>query len=157
MINGRKLEIGPGEDRIGDDWRTVDTTLRPGVVDVVCEWGTDRLPFDDEKFSLVYASHVLEHVPWHKTLFALADVHRVLAPGGVLEVHVPNFDVLADAVRSERCLDDHAEQGLNSELHWVAERLFHFGCCPQWHRACFNESHLRWCLVRTGFVSAAHQ
>ncbi len=33
----------------------------------------------------------------------------------------------------------------------IAERLFHMGPSEQWHRACFNEEHLKWCLYKAGF------
>lgn len=46
-----------------------------------------RLPFPPESFDCVYCSHVLEHVPDDAT--ALAEVHRVLRPGGWAMVQVP--------------------------------------------------------------------
>lgn len=150
----RQLEIGPGSERLEGDWTTLDCVKRPGVVDVVCRWGEERLPFPDNTFELVHAAHVLEHVPWYQTVDALREAKRVLRPGGTLELHVPNFDVLIRAARSRSCLDDHAESGLNGELHWmhwVAERLFHLGEEYDWHKACFNGNHLKWCLEKAGF------
>lgn len=147
------LEIGPGAHRLGPEWLTMDS--QPGEnVDLVCRWGAVPIPLPDESIELVYASHVLEHVPWYQTLFALKDVWRILKPYGRIEIHVPDLDVLIRAVQEERCLDDHAEQGVNRSLnwmHWVAERLFHMAPEPQWHRACFNASHLEWCLQQAGF------
>lgn len=150
----RRLDIGPGEERLPGQWTTVDCCERPGVVDKVCQWGAEPLPFPDNTFDLVHASHVLEHIPWHQTIDALKDARRVLRQGGVLELHVPDFDTLMRAAESRCCLDDHAEGGLNQEMHWmhwVAERLFHFGSEQQWHRACFNKEHLTWCLSKAGF------
>lgn len=152
----RQLEIGPGEGRLPGDWITMDCVARPGVVDHVCTWGAERLPAADDSFDLVYAAHVLEHVPWFRTIAALREARRVLAPGGRIELHVPDLDVLTGAIRAQCCLDDYAEADLNAELHWmhwVAERLFHLGEERQWHRACFNEAHLRWCLQTAGFVN----
>lgn len=151
----RWLEIGPGLQQLQGPWTTLDCQPRPGVVDTVCQWGEDPLPFASDLFDLVYASHVLEHVPWYRTVDALREAHRVLRLGGVIEIHVPNFDILIQAVTERRALDDHAEGKHNQELHWmhwVAERLFHCGDETQWHRACFNSDHLRWCLTRAGFL-----
>ena len=148
------LEIGPDERRLDGPWVTLDAVPRPGVVDHVCRWGEEKLPFGDNTFELVYASHVLEHIPWFQTVDSLREVWRILAPGGTIELHVPDFHVLATAAEFEKCGDIHAEADLNHELHWmhwVAERLFHMGPEAQWHRACFNASHLRWCLQRAGF------
>jgi SAM-dependent methyltransferase len=45
------------------------------------------LPFADSTYDIVYASHVLEHVPDDGR--ALAEIHRILAPGGIAILPVP--------------------------------------------------------------------
>lgn len=45
------------------------------------------LQFDDQSFDLVYASHVLEHIDDDRR--ALAEVRRVLRPGGIAILPVP--------------------------------------------------------------------
>lgn len=45
------------------------------------------LPFDDERFDVVIANHVLEHVD--DDLAAFREVHRVLRPGGFAVLQVP--------------------------------------------------------------------
>lgn len=53
------------------------------------EQGTlEALPFPDASFDIVTAKHVLEHT--ERPLAALADMRRVLRPGGVLLVVVPD-------------------------------------------------------------------
>lgn len=53
------------------------------------EQGTlDALPFPDGSFDIVTAKHVLEHT--ERPLAALAEIRRVLRPGGVLLVVVPD-------------------------------------------------------------------
>ncbi|MGD0588775.1 MAG: class I SAM-dependent methyltransferase [Thermoplasmata archaeon] len=49
-----------------------------------------RLPFRDESFDLVVASHVLEHL--YDPVGALKEFSRVLRPGARLSIGVPNFD-----------------------------------------------------------------
>ncbi len=49
----------------------------------------EHLPFEDERFSVVLMKHVLEHTP--EPLTALAEVRRVLKPGGVVLVAVPDL------------------------------------------------------------------
>jgi SAM-dependent methyltransferase len=45
------------------------------------------LPFDDGEFDHVIASEVLEHIP--DDVAAIAELHRVLKPGGTIAVSVP--------------------------------------------------------------------
>lgn len=46
-----------------------------------------RLPFADASYDVVYASHVLEHVPDDRR--AIAEIRRVLRPGGIAVLPVP--------------------------------------------------------------------
>jgi ubiquinone/menaquinone biosynthesis C-methylase UbiE len=46
-----------------------------------------KLPFSDGVYDIVYASHVLEHVP--DDLAAIAEIRRILAPGGIAILPVP--------------------------------------------------------------------
>jgi hypothetical protein len=43
----------------------------------------------------LYASHVLEHFAWPRALLVLAEWARVLRPGGVLKVAVPDMELFA--------------------------------------------------------------
>ncbi len=66
-------------------YTTVD--LEREGVDLFCD--ILALPFADASFDLVYASHVLEHVPDDQS--AIAEIHRVLAPGGLAVLPVPFY------------------------------------------------------------------
>lgn len=50
-----------------------------------------RLPFPDATFDFVSCFEMIEHITDHETL--LAEVHRVLAPGGRFVVSTPNKDI----------------------------------------------------------------
>jgi len=45
------------------------------------------LPFDDASYDLAYASHVLEHIV--EDLAAIAEIRRILRPGGIAVLPVP--------------------------------------------------------------------
>ena len=59
----------------------------------LCMEGVDHLvdiqdlPFEDEVYDFVYASHVLEHIPDDKK--AIGEIRRILKPGGVAILPVP--------------------------------------------------------------------
>jgi SAM-dependent methyltransferase len=46
-----------------------------------------QLPFDDSDFDVVIVSEVLEHIPQDRA--AIAEVHRVVRPGGLAAITVP--------------------------------------------------------------------
>jgi len=49
---------------------------------------------NSESVDLIYASHILEHFSWHETLKVLKEWRRVLKPGGILRLGVPDFPTL---------------------------------------------------------------
>ena len=49
---------------------------------------TNRIPYDDNTFDLVFADNVMEHVPDPDTVFS--EIRRVLRPGGVFLAKTPN-------------------------------------------------------------------
>lgn len=66
--------------------------------DVVANFDTDRLaPLGDESQDFVVASHVLEHLA--EPLGFLAEIHRVLVPGGLALILLPDRRYTFDRVR----------------------------------------------------------
>jgi SAM-dependent methyltransferase len=96
----RILEVGCGPaefwkqnlERIDASWKLTLTDLSPRMVEAARAALGDRaeyvfadveeLPFADESFDVVLASHMLYHVPDRPKAFA--EIRRVLAGGGVL-------------------------------------------------------------------------
>lgn len=63
----------------------------------------DNLSFiADESVDVIYNCHVLEHFKRRETLRVLLEWHRVLRPGGVLRIAVPDFSALCDVYLSQR-------------------------------------------------------
>ena len=99
---GRLLEIGCARgvflkemSRLG--WEVVGTEISPTVIREGAHrlgvWlsvqDAGRLAFNDATFDAVVMYHVLEHLPSADE--ALSDIARVLKPGGLLLVTVPNI------------------------------------------------------------------
>ena len=98
----RRLHIGGKQKREG--WEILDVNAGP----LVDHQGNaiDLSQFADCTFAEVYASHVLEHFDYKDALVAaLREWHRVLAPGGVLRLSVPDIDVLAHLLLQRHKLD----------------------------------------------------
>lgn len=78
----------------------INVDTRPGPhVHYVCDV-TDLTVFADNQADLVYASHVLEHVPHPALRETLWQWRRVLRPGGVLRLSVPDFDKIVAIYQS---------------------------------------------------------
>lgn len=99
--SGLKLHIGTGKYHI-DSWLNID--IYPGRVPdesfpsgqkqkqfgLDVKWG---LPFRDASTSYVFSSHILEHFYYPKeALFLLSEIYRVLEPGGVVRLVVPDIE-----------------------------------------------------------------
>jgi len=89
----RCLEIGPGKHRVSG-FETLDVIKRKNVDHV---GNARKLPFADNTFHVVYASHILEHIPWMHTQATVNEWTRVVAPGGALEIWVPDALKIARA------------------------------------------------------------
>src|ERR1051326_2208138 len=68
----------------GADWQ-----VSPLVHDL-----SQPLPFAENSISAVYASHVLEHLYRSQAVALLSECKRVLKPGGVLRLVVPDLHAM---------------------------------------------------------------
>jgi predicted SAM-dependent methyltransferase len=57
--------------------------------------------FEDNTADLIYASHVLEYFDRDEIQEVLKEWRRVLKPGGILRIAVPNFEALMDVYLTE--------------------------------------------------------
>ena len=88
---GRKLNIGGVEPT--DGWENFN--IQEGEsVDHVGD-AADLSRFEDATFEAVYSSHTLEHWSYRDVPAVLQEWHRVLQPGGMLYVSVPDMAILA--------------------------------------------------------------
>ncbi len=66
--------------------------------DLVRRWDIRRpLPFADGQVEACYASHVLEHLPKPNALDLLTECRRILKPGGIVRLAVPDLENIATA------------------------------------------------------------
>lgn len=84
------LNIGCGTHRAPDPWVNVDVVDNDEVHPDVLRDPDGPLPFDDGTAERVFAGHVFEHMAWPVVPEFLADIRRVLAPGGELLIVGPD-------------------------------------------------------------------
>ena len=76
----------------GDGWSNLGYASSSHAVDQADLLG--RLPLLDKTADLVYSSHFLEHIPNDKVDSFLLECWRILKPGGVLRLVVPDLENL---------------------------------------------------------------
>jgi SAM-dependent methyltransferase len=84
-----KLDLGCGtkkqEGAIGVDSRAFEG------VDVVCDLGAERWPWDDGSVDEVHCSHMVEHLTAPQRIAFVNELHRVLKKGGKATIVVPHW------------------------------------------------------------------
>lgn len=87
-----KLNLGSGDKPL-DGYLNIDRKMG-GQAGTQIQWrdGAKCRTFHDGEVDEVRASHILEHFGFEQTADVLAEWVRVLKPGGVLKIAVPNFN-----------------------------------------------------------------
>ncbi len=105
-----------------------------------------RLPMiPDNALDMVYMSHVLEHIPRGKLMQTLKEMERVLKPGGIIRISVPDFDCIVRLYEAA----DRDIRPITPALMGGQDYAFNFHYCV------FNLAYLTDQLTRAGFTSVA--
>jgi len=97
-----KLHLGCGKRHI-PGYVHIDVVDYPHIDHVS---SIDNLSFiQDDSVAVIYNCHVLEHFKRRDVRRVLKEWHRVLQPGGLLRVSVPDFAALAEIYRRHGKLD----------------------------------------------------
>jgi SAM-dependent methyltransferase len=102
---------------------------------------TRRFPYESGTFEAAFSSHVMEHLYPGQARNCAAEVFRILAPGGVFRVVVPDLDSLIARYRADQAdawvemFFESRQIGPQHQHHWM-----------------YNESSLRALLLGVGFA-----
>lgn len=83
------LNVGCGK-KFNAKWVNVD--MVSNSKDVIAANLIKGFPFNDNQFDVVYHSQVLEHIPKDQAARFIKECYRVLKPGGILRVVVPDLE-----------------------------------------------------------------
>lgn len=152
----KMLEIGPTPNtKIGDDWDTMDIVddYNPTYVHDIKE---PMIMIPNNTYDIVYASHIMEHVPWYKSDEVFRELHRILKPKGTLEIWVPDFGKIIEVYHTQKMPDNW--RMMNSEhnpMKWVLGRLFAYDRNGtndhNFHRNAFDKDSLEKAFKSNGF------
>lgn len=131
-----KLNIGGGDTEL-DGFVCVDRTN-----------GKEAFPleYEDESVDEVRASHVLEHFGWKEAIEAIKEWVRVLKPGGLMRIAVPDFAFIAEQY-------SHADETRNSDK--LRSMVFSYAMGGQidendFHKSAWDEQRLRGLMQAAG-------
>jgi predicted SAM-dependent methyltransferase len=122
----------------------------------------ESLPFETGSVDWVYAEHLIEHVPLPVAKGWLAEVHRVLAPNGLLRLTTPDLHrYVAGYLEDDRFFAAHRRRlraagvgpPMPDRMAFMFNQLFYmYG-----HQWIYDRAELEYVLASAGFDPAAVQ
>ncbi|TWT82872.1 hypothetical protein CA13_43350 [Planctomycetes bacterium CA13] len=114
------LNVGCG-NHYHPDWTNIDLVASgPAVRQYDLRRG---LPYEPKQFDAVYHSHVLEHLAPADAANMLRDCFRVLRPGGIVRVVVPNLEAIATAYLDSLNQADNGDEMDVANHQWMTFEL----------------------------------
>ena len=88
-----KLEIGAGDALGVNGWTTLDSSVKCDLT-----WDLrNGIPFPSNSISIIYSSHLFEHLRYNEIITLLKECKRVLIVGGTFSICVPNSRLFIEA------------------------------------------------------------
>jgi predicted SAM-dependent methyltransferase len=164
VVRPTMLNVGCGTD-YKPGWVNIDNNSDNNITRLDLNWDfTNPLPYPNGSVDFIFNEHLVEHLTVEESRAALTDFLRVLRPGGVLRVAMPDLQLAIDkylhlpieedasmATFGLEFVQTRAER-LNMAFRWwghrwlydweeLARRLYEVGCRPdQFVRAKLGES-----------------
>jgi predicted SAM-dependent methyltransferase len=139
-----RLHLGSGTNYL-DGWINVDILgMSPDLL-----WDLRMgVPFPDACADIVCLEHVLEHFVYSDVLDVMSECRRVLKPGGLLRVGVPDFGSYIESYSGDHAYIETNRPDRPTPLLAVAEVVLSHG-----HRSAWDGETLVRFLEETGFES----
>lgn len=144
-VSPLRLHLGSGTNKLSR-WVNVDL-LRPGrTLDLY--WDVRRpLPFPDASVEAIFAEHLLEHLPFAAGVELFRECRRVLQPGGIVRVGVPDLDRYVASYLGQDDIIDRVRPGRPSRALALGEPFFQYG-----HRCMYDFETMKLALLDAGFT-----
>lgn len=133
------LNIGAGRNQ-RKDCINIDITMYDGIQQVV-DLSKFPWPWADESVDGIYASHILEHMPYEMEIKFILECHRILKKGGFLRLLLPH----SSNVTSIGCFGHYRTFSYNTMHGYLAQDFYLFGKA-KWKTV---EQSLNWWFEKT--------
>jgi predicted SAM-dependent methyltransferase len=142
----RQLHLGCGSTRI-PGWINID--LFGTNADVFLDL-RKPMPFGDASMDAIFHEHLLEHLPYSDALQFTRECARVLKPGGLMRMAMPDFRRYAESYLGGNGLIDAKRPDRPTRLLAFSEVFYDSGHCSMW-----DETTLRLLVTEAGFSGLA--
>lgn len=162
------LNLGAGSNRPQDEhWTNLDDLYEQFPVGTPERTNLDAepryvdhrlpqpLPFIENTFDGILCSHIIEHFNIHDAVKIMADCKRVLKPGGILVVSVPDAEYFLEVYDEDT--KERAEELFGEPIHDEGhERFFTYALFNRWHKQVLAYDSLKCLFLMAGFIEAGY-
>jgi len=144
----KSLDVGCGPGVLPQGWVGMDAHTPDDSGPITRHDMTDiPWPWSDDTFEQVAFRHSLEHVALDQALLVLKEAWRVLRPGGVLQIEVPELESVCRWFLDSDERDRWGAWNQTSPARWLFGQQHGNG---QYHLAGFTQQRLRALLGEVG-------
>jgi len=116
--------------------------VRSNVPDLDCQADIRYLPIKDNTIDEIIAIQTLEHISWQEVTMVLVEIWRVLRPGGMVKIYVPDLKLIA-------------RQILEKEIEFAVLITWIYGggqgIPEDFHKSGYTKDYLSMLLCQAGF------
>ena len=88
-----KLNLGASPIWFKEEWYIVDHKIKKTNKTTIAG-DAANIDLPDESCSIVFCSHVFEHIPHYRLPIILSEINRILKPEGVFRILTPDLELL---------------------------------------------------------------
>ena len=144
-----RLHLGSAANRL-PGWVNVDLLRSSRGLDLY--WDLRRpLPFRDASVDAIFSEHLLEHLPYPAGVGLLRECRRVLRPGGIARVGVPDLDRYIASYLGRDDIIERVRPGRPTRALALGEPFFLYG-----HRCMYDFETMQRALLDAGFTHVEH-
>jgi len=160
-----KINIGAGSAG-ADGWVNIDINSGKNVSCIYdCR---HHLPFSDNSVRMIFTEHFMEHIDYTEDVpFFLTECYRVLQPGGVIRIIVPDAEKYVKAyfkrdweqlaAMSTHINDHHYDEHFKSKYHAMMEPLNFIFRQGGHHKYAWDYENMAFVLEKYGFKKVKRQ
>lgn len=114
---------------------------------------SNGIPVEDESIELIYNSHFLEHLDIKQALNFLKECNRVIQPGGLMRILVPDIESFIKAyVEKNDFFFESYRKILDKEIYTTRGAIFMGMLHNHGHKFGYDYETLKWIVESTGFT-----